>query len=160
MTFSTLNLLLIYLWVPMSHQISHTLNVFVFSVSTVKCSVPYSIIIRTFLCSKPLSTLSTLNCVLPSINYDSELSLFLPSRYSFPFLFCTFLLFLYYYVPPRSYSSQSISCASCYTKPPTPRTILRKSHLSYLSLDTRKRKKSSTEIYPQNLFLFISSFNG
>ena len=139
----------------MSHQISHTLNVFVFSVSTVKCSVPYSIIIRTFLCSKPLSTLSTWNCVLPS-----ELSLFLPSRYSFPFLFCTFLLFLYYYVPPRSYSSQSISCALRYTKPPTPRTILRKSHLSYLSLDTRKRKKSSTEIYPQNLFLFISSFNG
>ena len=114
MTFSALNLLLIYLWVPMSHQISHTLNVFVFSVSTVKCSVPYSIIIRTFLCSKPLSTLSTLNCVLPSINYDSELSLFLPSRYSFPFLFCTFLLFLYYYVPPRSYSSINFLCFVLY----------------------------------------------
>ena len=101
-----------------------------------------------------------INIVHMELRTTSELSLFLPSRYSFPFLFCTFLLFLYYYVPPRSYSSQTISCAPLYTKPSTPRTILRKSHLCYLSLDTRKRKKSSTEIYPQNLFLFISSFNG
>ena len=55
-----------YLWAPKSHQISHGFNVFVYSMAI---SVAYSIIIRTFLCSKLLSTLSTWNCVLPSINF-------------------------------------------------------------------------------------------
>ena len=46
-----------YLWAPESRQISHTFNVFVFSVA--KGLVAYSIIIRTFLCSKPFSFSST-----------------------------------------------------------------------------------------------------
>ncbi|KAF3945869.1 hypothetical protein CMV_027802, partial [Castanea mollissima] len=39
----------------------------------------------------------------------------------------------------------SISCALLYTKPP--RTILRKSHLSHLSLDTRKRNIHLQKIF-------------
>ena len=42
-------------------------------------------------------------------------------------------------MPPSLYSSQSISCALRYSKPP--RTILRKYYPSHLSLDTWKRKK-------------------
>ena len=59
-----------YLWAPESRQISHTFNVFVFSVA--KGSVAYSIIIRTFLCSKPFSFSSTWTLVLSSINSMTE----------------------------------------------------------------------------------------
>ena len=105
-----------YLWAPESRQISHTFNVFVFSVA--KGSVAYSIIIRTFLCSKPFSFSSTWTLVLSSINSMTEsfLCFFLLDIF-FQFVL-HFLLFLYQYVPPLSHSSQSISYALRNTKPP------------------------------------------
>ena len=141
-----------YLWAPKSQRISHTFNVFVFSVA--KCSVAYSIMIRTFLCSKPFSFSSTWTLVLSSINSMTEsfLCFFLLDIF-FQFVL-HFLFFLYQYVPPLLHSSQSISYALRYTKPLIEQSK-GKSHLSHLSLDTSKRKN-----HLHYLFFVICSFNG
>ena len=58
-------------------------------------------------------------------------------------------------MPQCSYSSQSISCALLYTKPP--RRTLRLSHLSHLSLDTSKRK-NHLHLSLHYLFINLSSW--
>ena len=140
-----------YLWAPKFQRMSHTFTVFVFSVA--KCSVAYSILVRTFLCSKPFSFSSTWTLVLSSINSMTESFLCFFLHIFFQFVL-HFLLFLYQYVPPLLHSLQSISYALRYTKP-----LINNSEenpISLIFLQIQGREKIIYIIF----FFFISSFNG